>query len=288
MFRILRTSTAVAAGMVLAGTVLVAPGGMAASSTDFPVSWGLNNHGQFGNNSTTSSIPPVAVDTSGALAGTTVSAISAGGSHSCAVADGRAFCWGSNDFWNTSATNVLVRTAVDTSGALAGKTVTAISTGGSHTCAVAEGRAYCWGSNHSGELGNNSTVDSLVPVAVDVSGALAGKTVTAISAGSGHTCAVAEGRAYCWGSNGWGGRFWGNREQQHNDSWVPVAVDASGKLAGKTVTAISTGSGHTCAIADGRAYCWGANGFGGLGNNSTRTHWCRWRWTHPGCCTTSR
>ena len=99
--------------------------------------------------------------------------------------------------------------AVDTSGVLAGKTVTAISTGGSHTCAVAEGRAYCWGSNYSGTLGNNSTVDSLVPVAVDTSGVLAGKTVTAISAGWNHTCVLADGRAYCWGANSFG-RVWGN------------------------------------------------------------------------------
>ena len=96
MFTVMRTSTAVAAGMVLAGTVLVAPGGMAASNTESLVAWGLNNHGQLGNNSTTNSIRPVAVDTSGVLAGTTVTAISAGGFHSCAVADGRAYCWGSN------------------------------------------------------------------------------------------------------------------------------------------------------------------------------------------------
>jgi len=34
-----------------------------------------------------------------------------------------------------------------------------------HTCVIASGnQAYCWGSNIYGELGNNSTIDSNIPV----------------------------------------------------------------------------------------------------------------------------
>ena len=33
--------------------------------------------------------------------------------------------------------------------------------------------------------------------------------------------------------------------------------------------AISAGRGHSCAVADGKAYCWGYNAPGQLGNNST-------------------
>ena len=283
-----------------------------------------------GNNSTTDSSVPVAVDTSGVLAGKTVTAITAGDYHTCAVADGRAYCWGNNSagqLGNNSTTDSRVPVAVDTSGVLAGRTVTAISAGDSHTCAVADGRAYCWGYNDYGQLGNNSTTNSLVPVAVDTSGVLADKTITAITAGDDHTCAVADGqaycwgathmgnwattalplllttsastvpgcrwrwtppgcwpggrsaaitaggvhscavadgRAYCWGSNGSSGRL-GNNSTRFI-SRVPVAV-ASGVLAGKTVTAITAGDCHTCAVADGQAYCWGRNKYGRLGNN---------------------
>ena len=56
--------------------------------------------------------------------------------------------------------------AVNTLGVLNGKTVTAIAAGEFHTCAVADGKAYCWGWNPSGQLGNDSTADSHVPVAV--------------------------------------------------------------------------------------------------------------------------
>ena len=126
------------------------------------------------------------------------------------------------------------------------------------------GRAVSWGSNSKGELGNNSTTGSSVPVAVDMSGALAGKAVTAVTAGGYYTCAVADGKAYCWGYND-SGQLGDN---SINDSPVPVAVDTSGALAGETVTAISAGRSHTCAVADGKAYCWGYNGSGQLGDGS--------------------
>jgi hypothetical protein len=147
-------------------------------------------------------------------------------------------------------------------GVLSGKTISGISTGSKHTCAVAEGRAYCWGNNDNGKLGNDSTVASKVPVAVDVSGVLAGATVVAVSAGYEHSCAVSDGLAYCWGYNGDGELGSGGSSSQ-----VPVAVDTSDALAHKTIESLSAGGYSTCAIADGRAYCWGSDGNGALGNN---------------------
>src|SRR5690606_1462446 len=136
--------------------------------------------------------------------------------------------------------------AVYASGVLSGKTVTDISVGDQYSCAVANGAAYCWGQNTSGSLGNNSTTTSYVPVAVYTGGALSGKTVTAVSAGLSHSCAVANGAAYCWGANIYGQLGIGATTA----SSVPVAVNTSGVLNGKTVTAISAGQTHTCAIAD--------------------------------------
>ncbi len=82
---------------------------------------------------------------------------------------------------------------------LAGRNVTSLSPGDYHTCAVADGAAYCWGNGTQGQLGNGGMVDSNIPVAVSSSGVLAGKTVTAIAAGYNHTCAVASSRIHCWG-----------------------------------------------------------------------------------------
>ena len=44
--------------------------------------------------------------------------------------------------------------------------VSAISAGELHTCALKDGGAWCWGFNTDGQLGNNSTMNSPVPVAV--------------------------------------------------------------------------------------------------------------------------
>ena len=209
------------------------------------------------------------VDTAGPLAGKTVTEISAGNGYTCAVADGKAYCWGWNghgQLGNNSTTDSTVPVPVKAdTGPLAGRTVTGITAGQFHSCAVAEGRATCWGLNVFGQLGNNSTTSASVPVAVNTAGPLAGRTVTAVTAGAWHSCVVAEGRASCWGYN-YHGQLGNNST---TDSSVPVAVDTDMVLAGKTVTAITAGEFHSCAVAEGRASCWGYNYYGQLGNNST-------------------
>ena len=233
--------------------------------------WGSGSSGQLGNNSTTNSSIPVAVNTTGVLAGKTIKQISAGTSHTCAIAsDDKAYCWGagsSGQLGNSSTTNSLIPVAVNTTGVLAGKTIKQISAYGFHTCAVAsDNKAYCWGRGDLGQLGNNSTTNSSIPVAVNTTGVLAGKTIKQISAGSFHTCAIAsDNKAYCWGS-GTSGQLGNNL---YTNSSIPVAVNTTGVLAGKTIKQISNGSSHTCAIAsDDKAYCWGSGSFGALGNNS--------------------
>ena len=192
--------------------------------------------------------------------------------HSCAIAlNGRAYCWGSGNsgkLGNGSTASSRIPVAVNTSGVLAGKTIKQISAGENHTCAIAsDNRAYCWGSNKNGQLGNGSTADSRVPVAVNMSGALAGKTIKQILAGGDHGCVVAsDDKMYCWGLNN-------NGELGNNssvNSSVPVAVNADGVLAGKTIGQMSAGFSSTCAVdSEYNMYCWGYNDNGQLGNNST-------------------
>lgn len=89
------------------------------------------------------------------------------------------------------------------------KVWTQISAGQDHTCALdRSGRAYCWGANYVGQLGDGSTKDRLVPVAVRWPGKRRAKTLIQISASGSHTCALdTSGHAYCWGattSGSWG------------------------------------------------------------------------------------
>jgi alpha-tubulin suppressor-like RCC1 family protein len=74
---------------------------------------------------------------------------------------------------------------------------TVVAAGDRHTCAVINDSAQCWGSNDTGQLGNNSNGLSNAPVQVQ------GLTseVTAVAVGYGHSCALANGYAYCWGYN---------------------------------------------------------------------------------------
>jgi alpha-tubulin suppressor-like RCC1 family protein len=230
--------------------------------------WGNNSYGALGNNSTTNSKVPVAVDTNGVLSGLTVNHIAAGLYNTCALAESKAYCWGYNrygELGNNSTTNSSVPVAVDTNGVLNGLTISQITVGNEHTCAIASGKVYCWGYNRYGGLGTNSTTNSSVPVAVDTNGVLSGLTVSQITAGNEHTCAIASGKAYCWGDNS-------NGELGNNstsNSSVPVAVDTNGVLSGLTVSQITAGYYHTCALASGKVYCWGYNDYGQLGNNST-------------------
>lgn len=178
-------------------------------------------------------------------------------------------------------------------------TATALSAGTTHTCAVVDGTAKCWGDNTSGKLGNNSTTSTTTPVAVytkapwseqvDVCDAwfvfctrshketvqhpgspLYGKSVTKISAGDTHTCAIANARVYCWGDNSDGQL--GNRTSgwlTNSTTPVAVAIDGNSALLGKEVVDVSVGAEFTCALAsDGAAACWGSNGNGQLGNGS--------------------
>jgi len=236
--------------------------------------WGLNASGELGNNSTVNSSVPVPVYTGGALAGVTLTQISAGDNFTCALSSaGAAYCWGydvDGELGNGANTaSQVTPVAVTTSGVLSGVTLTQISAELGFACAVGSaGAAYCWGLGTSGQLGNNLGTSSNVPVAVTASGVLSGVTVTQVTAGNGFACAVGSaGAAYCWGQ-GTDGTLGNNSV---NVNHVPGAVSTSGVLSGVTLTqASASGSLSTCALDTfGTAYCWGANSGGQAGNPAT-------------------
>ena len=283
----------------------------ALATTGHAYCWGVNGYGQLGNNSTTISRIPVAVQMP---AGVSFQSIAADYYHTCALTTtGQAYCWGMNSYGqlgNNSTTNSSTPVAVQMP---AGVSFQSIAAGVFHTCAITTtGKAYCWGANPHGQLGNNSTTNSLTPVAVQMP---AGVSFQSIAADYYHTCAITTtGQAYCWGMNSYGQL--GNNSTA--DSLIPLAVSSAGvnvpvdqsasrlykwnnavqpgtplaatnavatlpevgssfrirvgltAAGNKTLQSITVGFGHTCSLTTtGQAYCWGMNLYGQLGNNST-------------------
>ena len=216
--------------------------------------WGYNGVNALGDGTYTSRYTPTNV--SGLSSG--VSAIAAGGSHTCALlSTGGVKCWGYN-FYGQLGDGLRAdkTTPTDVSGLSSG--VSAIVAGLNHTCALSSGGVKCWGWNSNGQLGNGTNTDKTTPT--DVSGLSSG--VSAIAAGETHTCALlSTGRVKCWGSGDVGQL--GNGIGGHQTTPVDVAelTDAS---------AISGGVYHTCALrSTGGVQCWGYNNYGQNGDGTT-------------------
>ena len=237
--------------------------------------WGYNFYGQLGDGTNNDSNVPVTVNQSGVLADKTVVAVSAGFSHSLALcSDGTMVSWGQNLYSqlgnNTSgsATNSNVPVEVMKSGVLVGKAVTSMVAGYYHNLALcSDGTVVSWGRNNSGQLGNGGIVDSSVPLNITASGALNGRFVVTLGAGSDHSLVLCEeGSMVSWGKNTNGQLGDGT----NTASLIPLDVDASDVLAGRVVEMISAGGFHNlAACSDGTLVAFGRNTNGQLGNSLT-------------------
>jgi len=224
--------------------------------------WGSNSNGQLGDGTTTDRHTPVQV--TGLPANATQ--VEAGGRHTCALlVDGTVWCWGkggNGELGNGSTSDSSVPVQVTGLPAAVQIAIGGNQLSGNSSCALTmSGGVFCWGWNNSGQLGNGTTTDSDVPVAVTG----LGSGVLAIADDGSTACAVTTAEtASCWGDNSVGelgdGAIGGNVT-------TPVTVGGFTALGG----AISSENGASvCGISiTGAAVCWGWNGDGQLGDGST-------------------
>ena len=234
--------------------------------------WGPSGNNQLGNGSTSSQTTPTAVSQGAMPSGATILQIDTGIASSCVIAsDNKAYCWGSGSYGrlgNGSNTSQPTAVAVSQGAMPSGATFRQIAVAHNHTCAIgSDNKAYCWGENTDGRLGNGLNSNTNTPVAVSQGAMPSGATVLQIAVGELSTCAVAsDHKAYCWGHGG-NGRLGNGSTSSSN---TPVAVSQGDMPSGATIIQVTVGGSYACAIAsDHKAYCWGDGNYGRLGNGAS-------------------
>ncbi|WP_369265153.1 RCC1 domain-containing protein [Streptomyces sp. R35] len=259
-----RRSAVAAALLALLATLvsLALPVPVAAAPAQRVEAWGLNNHGQVGDTTTTERHTAITVD---GLTAAHVTALAGGSEHSLALlSNGTVRAWGYNFFGQLGDGTT---TEHPTPGAVGGlSSVIAIAAGCTHSVALlSNGTVRAWGDNTHGQLGNGTTGGtSTIPVTVidpsNPSGNLTG--VTAIAAGCDLSVALlSNGTVRAWGNNGYGQLGNGTTGGHSN---VPVVV--SGLTGARE---IACGGFHSLArMSDGTVRAWGDNSYGQLGNGT--------------------
>jgi alpha-tubulin suppressor-like RCC1 family protein len=217
--------------------------------------WGLNSNHQTGSSGGTPVSSPTQIGS-----GNTWKWVAAGATHGLAITGGGAlYAWGQNSDGELGQNNTSSYIVAPTPVAASARWLAA-SGGNQFSVAIqANGSAWSWGHNASGQLGNGNTTAQHVPVPIT-------STIpwVAVSAGDSHVLGIkGDGSLWAWGLNDQGQLGCGTCTSPQK---TPVAVTSP---AGQWI-AVSAGQKSSYALrSDGTLWAWGYNNKGQVGNNST-------------------
>lgn len=238
--------------------------------------WGFNNTGGLGDGTTTTkSTPTLVTNLTGGVgnAVTDILVTNSGSSpqqtHSYAIKEGTLFGWGGNA---TSRLGVGADTTNRTTpvplpwpaGSSAAQKIACRTVRQDNMCCAitVNGGLNCWGYNRTTQswVGVDNTVELVMPTPVPVVGLSdgSGLTVSKVALAEAHSCAIASGALYCWGSNRAAGAVGNNAT---NVVKTPIPITGFG--TGVTDVDVSAND-NTCVVKDGAVWCWGYNGDGVL------------------------
>jgi len=260
--------------------------------------WGANSNGQLGtgnssdvgSNFATITAPFTKVNLG---TGRTAVQITAGSFHTCALLDdSNVKCWGNNTYGQLGYEDTTSRgTSASQMGDNltpinlgTGLTAITIAAGGYHTCALFNtGAIKCWGYNAYGQLGlGDATNRGDMPYTMGSNlqtSNLGGIKVQSLALGLYHSCAIVSipgqvnNAIKCWGRNNSGQLGYGDTTNRGTSITqlggyllnVPLSASMNPQVLG-------AGRTHTCVMSDGGfVYCWGGNGSGQLGIDTTST-----------------
>lgn len=227
--------------------------------------WGENVAGGLGDGTTTNRLAPTQTVTT-----VRFTKLSANNQFTCGLGtDARAYCWGRNYAGQLGTGDTTTQT---TPAAVAGNlSFVDIGTGEASACGLTSaGEAWCWGSNQFDQLGGGASPQTCRTLAgtfacsttpVRAAGSM---TFTKFDVGFWNVCGlVSNGQSWCWG----------NGELLPFGSGVASNVVTATPLLGANgmvFSSIYQSAVEGCGLdATGKAWCWGINVFGGVGDGTT-------------------
>lgn len=230
--------------------------------------WGYNNVGQLGDNTQIAKYEPVQVlgeNGEGYLKD--IVYIAAGTNYSAAIGkNGEVWTWGLNTNGQLGdGTTVNKYTPVRVKANLNG--IIQIACGNNHMVAVkADGTAYSWGYNQYGKLGDNTSTQKTIPVAVLESANSELQDIIGVEASHNNSYFLkADGTVL---SVGYGGNGALGNSATANQTLPVTVVNSEGTDSLKNITTLKAGANTIYAIdKQGKVYAWGVGTNGQIGNN---------------------